>query len=149
MGYCGGNGAEIAASGSAFWYSVATTEGFLSFTDTQTDDKQVHGDESLDAYFVLNADGTIERHAGDGSLINKGEYSFEPIENNEWKVGNLHTSAGTILWPYEINSSGNMPTVFEVMRLSDGKMTLCYPDGGNFDALGTWIEASFWNFKKK
>lgn len=149
MAYCGGNGAELAATGDALWWGVTSVDMFLYQSVYQTNDGQLHGDESFDAYFVLTANGKIERHAGDGSLISEGYYYFEPIENNEWKVGNLHTTAGTILWPYEINSGGNMPTVFEVLRLADGKMTLCYPDGGAFDALGSWIEASYWYFKKK
>ncbi|MBQ0022487.1 MAG: hypothetical protein KBT29_04525 [Prevotellaceae bacterium] len=67
---------------------------------------------------------------------------------NDWKMGDLYTDAGAILWPYEINSNGNMPTKFDLVYLSPSKMALVYPDGGAFDALGGWGEASFWRFKK-
>jgi hypothetical protein len=28
-------------------------------------------------------------------------------------------------------------------------MTLVYPDGGDFGSLGSWGEATFWQFKAK
>ena len=98
---------------------------------------------------TLNVDGTIVRHAGDGSVINSGTFELVPVEGNDWKVADLNTTAGTILWPYEINSGGNMPTTFEVCYLTGSKMCLVYPDGGDFGSLGGWGEASFWHFKAK
>ncbi|MBQ6916492.1 MAG: hypothetical protein IJQ64_01645, partial [Prevotella sp.] len=68
---------------------------------------------------------------------------------NEWKVANMKTTAGTILFPYEINSGGNMPTIFEVVYLTGDKMCLVYPDGGDFGSLGGWGEATYWHFKAK
>ena len=41
---------------------------------------------------------------------------------------------------------GNMPTWFDVVYLTNDKMTLVYPDGGS---QGAWAEASFWHFKAK
>lgn len=114
-----------------------------------TNDGNAHGDESMDAYFTLTPDGSITRHAGDGSVINSGSFSIDETVAGEWKLANLNTTAGTILFPYEINSGGNMPTTFEIVDLSDKKMTLVYPDGGAFDGLGGWGEATFWQFKKK
>ena len=146
MGYSGGNGAEVAISGSSKWWGVTSEDEFMQQL-YHAEGEVAHGDESMDAYFLLFEDGKIERHAGDGSLINSGEYKFEPVTGNDWKVANLHTTAGTILWPYEINSSGNMPTVFEVIYKTDTKMVLVYPDEGKFDELGSWGEATYWYFK--
>jgi hypothetical protein len=42
-----------------------------------------------------------------------------------------------------------MPTTFEVVDMSGSHMTLVYPDGGAFDGLGGWGEATFWQFKAK
>ena len=61
-------------------------------------------------------------------------------------MATLNTTAGTILWPYEINSGGNMPTWFDVVYLTSDKMCLVYPDKGS---QGAWGEASFWHFKAK
>jgi hypothetical protein len=146
MGYCGGAGANAVASGK--WWGVTSEADFLT-QGAHTGSEGFKGDESMDAFMTLNADGTIVRHAGDGSVINSGTYEFVPVVGNEWKVADLNTTAGTILWPYEINSGGNMPTTFEVVDMSGSHMTLVYPDGGAFDGLGGWGEATFWQFKAK
>ena len=101
-----------------------------------TNDGAAHGDESMDAFFSLASDGSIKRYAGNGSLINSGKFEFDTSVANDWKVANLNTTAGTILFPYEINSGGNMPTSFEVVYLTGSKMCLVYPDGGDF----SWTE---------
>ena len=146
MGYCGGPGANAVASGK--WWGVTSEEEFMGQLG-HTNDGNAHGDESMNAYFTLTPDGVITRHAGDGSVINSGSFDIDEKVASEWKLGNLNTTAGTILFPYEINSGGNMPTTFEIVDLSDKKMTLVYPDGGAFDGLGGWGEATFWQFKAK
>ncbi|MBQ6378273.1 MAG: hypothetical protein IJJ56_05705 [Prevotella sp.] len=156
MGYCGGSGEAVALEANGRWWGVTgeneseegAGDGFLQQLQ-HTDDGLAHGDESMDAYFLLFEDGKIERHAGDGKLIKSGTYKFVTITGNEWKVANLETTAGTILFPYEINSGGNMPTIFDVVYKTDNLMTLVYPDNGNFEELGNWEEATFWHFKKK
>ena len=135
MGYCGGAGADVGISGNGQWWGV------VAESETEA--------ESMDAYFTLTPDGVITRHAGDGSVINSGSFSIDETVANEWKVADLHTTAGTILWPYEINSGGNMPEVFEMVYLTGSKMCLVYPDGGDFSTNGGWGEASFWHFKAK
>ena len=57
------------------------------------------------------------------------------------KIGDLVTNA--ILWPYEINSGGNIPGTYEIAYLTSDKLTLVYPDGGS---QGAWGEATFWHF---
>lgn len=148
MGYCGGDGAEVGSTGSAQWWGVTSEEEFMAQLH-HTNDGKAHGDESMDAYFLLFDNGKIERHAGDGTLIKDGVYEFKEVADNKWKVADLLTTAGTILWPYEINSNGNMPTQFEVIYRTDTKMTLVYPDGGEYDNLGNWSEATYWHFKVK
>ena len=148
MGYSGGNGASVATTGSAKWWGVTSEAEFMGQLN-HTHDGQAHGDESMNAYFTLTPDGVITRYAGDGSVINSGTFEIDETVKNEWKVANLNTTAGTILFPYEINSGGNMPTTFEVTNLTGSKMTLVYPDGGDFGSLGNWGEATFWNFKAK
>ena len=143
MGYCGGAGADVGKTGNGYWWGVTTSDEFNGQLQ-HTEDGTNHGDGDLDAYMTLNVDGTIIRHAADGSVISSGTYEFVPVTGNEWKVADMNTTAGTILWPYEINSGGNMPTTFEVCYLTGSQMTLVYPDGGAFGD-----EATYWHFKAK
>ena len=147
MGYCAGPGSDVGINHAGQWWGCIAEEEFAG--QTQHSGGSLHGDESPDAYFTLDAEGNISRYAGNGSLINKGSYSFDVVKGNEWKVANLNTTAGTILWPFEINSGGNTPTTFEVVYLTGNKMCLVYPDGGDFGSLGGWGEATFWHFKAK
>ena len=148
MGYCGGNGADVGISGNGQWWGVTSTDEFNGQLQ-HTEDGTNHGDGDLDAYMTLTPDGVITRHAADGSVINSGSFEIDESVKNDWKAANLNTTAGTILWPYEINSGGNMPTTFEMVYITGDKMTLVYPDGGDFGSLGNWGEASFWHFKAK
>ena len=148
MGYCGGNGAAVGTSGEGQWWGVTSEEEFagqLGHSDTGV----LTGEESMDAYMIFTPDGTITSYGADGAKIRGGSYELELIGGNEWKVANLNTTAGSILWPFEINSGGNKPTTFEVVYLTGDKMTLVYPDGGDFGGLGGWGEATFWHFKAK
>ena len=148
MGYCGGAGSAVGQHGEGQWWGVTSTDEFNGQLG-HTEDGTNHGDGDMNAFMTLGTDGTIKRCAADGSVINSGTYEFVPVAGNDWKVAELNTTAGTILWPYEINSGGNMPTTFEVVYLTGSKMTLVYPDGGDFSTLGSWGEASFWHFKAK
>lgn len=144
MGYLPGTGQSVGTERNGQWWGCITEEDFAG--QTQHSGGSLHGDESPNAYFTLDAEGNISRYAGDGSLLNKGSYSFDVVSGDEWKVATLNTSAGTILWPFEINSDGNMPTWFDVVYLTADKMCLVYPDGGS---QGSWGEATFWHFKAK
>ena len=148
MGYCGGSGADVGTAHNGQWWGVTNEEEFMGQLN-HTNDGAAHGDESMDAFFSLASDGSIKRYAGNGSLINSGKFEFDTSVANEWKVANLKTTAGTILFPYEINSGGNMPTSFEVVYLTGSKMCLVYPDGGDFSSNGSWGEATYWHFKAK
>ena len=149
MGYCGGAGADVGISGNGQWWGVTSEEEFggqLQHSNTG----ELTGEESFDAYMVFNSnDGSLKKYDANGKLLNDGTFSIDNISGNEWKVADLNTSAGAILWPFEINSGGNMPTIFEVVYLTPDKMTLVYPDGGDFSTNGGWGEASFWHFQRK
>ena len=148
MGYCGGAGADVGTSGNGQWWGVTSTDDFNGQLQ-HTHNGANNGDGDLNAYMTFTTDGTVTSHAADGSVINSGTFEFEVVTGNDWKVANLKTTAGSILWPYEINSNGNRPESFEVVYLTGNKMTLVYPDGGDFGGLGNWGEATFWHFKAK
>ena len=145
MGYQPGDGASVGISGNGQWWGCTNEEDFSGQLQ-HSNDGALHGDESMDAYFTLTPDGSITRHAGDGSVINSGLFEIDESVKSDWKVADLKTTAGTILWPFEINSGGNMPEWFEMVYLTNDKMTLVYPDGGE---QGAWGEATFWHFKAK
>lgn len=148
MGYCGGSGADVGTAHNGQWWGVVTEEEFAGQVN-HSNTGALNGDEGPNAYFTLSGEGTIVRHAADGSVINSGTFEIDTSVANDWKVADLKTTAGTILWPFEINSGGNMPTQFEMVYLTGSKMCLVYPDGGDFGGLGNWGEATYWHFKAK
>lgn len=140
------NGADLAFKGGT-WWGVTSEEEFLTQGDHCSDG--FIGDESMDATMVFCEDGTITCYDADGKQIRKGNFKvtdWNPTAESG-KIGTLNTDAGSILWPYEINSGGNKPTWFEIAYLSPSRLVLCYPDKGewNFDGSG-WTEGTFWQF---
>jgi len=151
MGYCGGAGSDVALSGNGQWWGISSDEDADQLLH-HTEDGKLHGDENPNATMVFSLNGTVKCYNANGAEIRSG--SYEVIDYNDsdpsaWRVGYLQTTPGAILFPYEINSGGNMPTKFDLVYLSDDKFCLVYPDGGNFNDLGSWGEATFWHFKAK
>lgn len=147
MGYCGGSGADVGTFGNGYWWGVTTSDEFngqLQHTDTGTN----IGDGDLDATMNF-AEGQVTCYDASGKQIRKGAYEIVPVSDNEWKVADLKTDAGSILWPFEINSGGNKPTIFELVYMTGSQFTLVYPDGGDFGSNGGWGEATYWHFKAK
>ena len=104
------------------------------------------GEESRDAYMTFSADGNIKKYIPDGTCIAEGTYdidtsTFDPY----WKFGDLTTTAGTILFPFQINGSGYKPTSFEIVNFSPERFVLVYATPNT----GGWGEATWWAFKKK
>lgn len=149
MGYCGGAGSNVALDGYGQWWGISADDNSLS---QHTDDGKRHGDESPDATMVFSLNGTVKCYNANGAEIRSGSYEVTDYNDSDpsaWRVGYLQTTPGAILFPYEINSGGKMPTKFDLVYLSDDKLCLVYPDGGNFNDLGNWGEATFWHFKTK
>ncbi|MBQ7426326.1 MAG: hypothetical protein IJV20_03635 [Prevotella sp.] len=146
MGYCGGAGADVGISGNGQWWGVTSTDEFNQQLQHSTDGVN-QGDGDLNAWMTFGNDGFLNAYDASGKNIRTSTYEVELIEGNDWKIGNLKTTA--ILWPYEINSGANIPGIYEIVYLTGDKMTLVYPDGGDFSTNGGWGEASFWHFKAK
>lgn len=138
------NGASFALTGDGKWWGVTSEEEFMGQLN-HTNDGLAHGDESMDATMVFTEDGMIYCYDASGKQIRSGKFeirNYDPTRTSY--CGILHTDAGSILFPYEINSGGNMPTDFEIAYLSPGRMVLVYPDGGAWS--GEWQEATYWQF---
>jgi len=138
------NGEKLALTGDGKWWGVTSEEEFMGQLN-HTNDGKAHGDESMDATMVFTEDGMIYCYDAEGKQIRSGKYevkNYDPTRSSG-AIGILHTEAGSILFPYEINSGGNMPTDFEIAYLTPGRMVLVYPDKG---AWVDWQEATFWQF---
>lgn len=152
MGYCGGAGSDVALYGNGQWWGVDLSADMSNKFNASLGDGTLHGDESVDASMVFNVDGSVKCYDADGNQIRSGGFdilNYDPSDPGAWRVGYLTTTPGAILWPYEVNSGGNKPTKFDIVYLTEDKLCLVYPDGGNFEGLGYWGEATFWHFKAK
>ena len=143
MGYQPGDGASVGTSGNGQWWGVTSSEEFNGQLQ-HTEDNTNHGDGDLNAYMTFGTDGILKAYNAAGEVIRSSAYEFVPVDNSDWKIADLKTTS--ILWPYEINSGGNIPGTYEVVYMTGDKMTLVYPDGGS---QGGWGEASFWHFMAK
>jgi hypothetical protein len=147
MGYLPGDGASVGTTGNGQWWGVTSTEEFNGQLK-HSDDETNHGDGDLDAYMTFSTDGILKAYNAAGEEIRSSAYEFVKVDGSDWKVADLKTTS--ILWPYQINWKDNgfdpIPGTYEVVYMTNDKMTLVYPDGGS---QGGWGEASFWHFKAK
>lgn len=133
---------------SGIWWGCPPEDltGQLGHSDTGV----ATGEESSNAYMVFSEEGIITTYDGAGNQIRKGAFDIKDYNNGEkivvndvpWKVGTLHTDAGTILFPFKINGGGTTPTDFEIVTLTADKLQLVYADAGT----GGWSEATWWAF---
>jgi hypothetical protein len=107
--------------------------------------------------------GTVKSYDASGKEIRSGKYEITNWdakgertqaaingEQAEWAYGTLHTDAGSILFPFQINwktghDGVDKPTDFEIMQLDADHLKLIYvsPD------TPSWSEATWWAFKAK
>ena len=162
MGYAPGDGDSFCQkNGNGIWFSCSPADlvGQLEHSDTGV----ATGEEDPNAYMEFYDDGTLITYSGAGNQIRKGKYSVEGWtgERNHasadgsqanWSYGTFKVSAGSILWPFQINgnkySSPNVkPTEFEIMQLDANHLKLIYPIGAETGTAGSWSEATWWAFK--
>ncbi len=160
LGYAPGDGDSFANDGNGIWWGCppADLTGQLNHSDTGV----ATGEEDPDAYMILDEDGNVKCFAADGVQIRSGKFrvtawdegkrSFASIDGSQaaWSLGTLHTDAGSILFPFQINSHSDdhadkttKPTDFEIMQLDGSHLKLIYPQSGT----GSWQEATWWAFK--
>ncbi len=106
----------------------------------------VAGEEYLASKMVFNEDeASITVFGKDGNELRSGSFSFDMTPNAEhFSIGTLNTSEGAILWPFAINTGGQMPTSFEIGYLGSDAMILIYAAPGT----GAWSECTWWSFGK-
>jgi hypothetical protein len=133
-----------------------TEEQLLKHTGSD----QPTGAGDKDAYMTFDySTSTVSSYSADGSILGSGKYeitswydgnrsqpSKDGVNYEEWALGTMSTDAGSILYPYEINSEGNnLPTEFEIIQLDAEHLKLIYAPEG----IGGWGTATFWFFKAK
>lgn len=142
------DGKNLALNGDGKWWGVTSEEEFMGQLN-HTNDGQAHGDESMDATMVFSEDGTVTCYDAAGKQIRQGKFSvteYDPeYQKSTHKCGILHVDAGSILFPYEINSGGRMPTDFEIAYMSASRLVLTYPDNGDWTST-PGSEGTFWQF---
>lgn len=150
IGYTAGSGDDFADSRAGQWWGVTSTAEFADQQQHRGGDK-VTGDDSTDATMVFSETGLVKCFDANGTEIRSGKFSIENynIENKKvindqaWSVGQLKTTAGSILWPYAINTNGMQPEEFEIVRLTSEQLILTYAAAGT----GSWSEATYWRFR--
>lgn len=154
LGYAAGDGDSFVNSGNGIWWGgapeVLATPDQLKHSDTGV----ATGEEDRGAYMEFYDDGSILTYDAAGNQIRKGSYSVSnytgerdspSIDGSQanWSYGTLTTTAGSILFPFQINGGGNKPTDFEIMQLDANHLKLIYAAPGT----GGWGEATWWAFK--
>ncbi len=159
LGYAPGDGDSFVNDGNGIWWGCppADLTGQLNHSNTGV----ATGEEDPNAYMIFDEDGNVKCYAADGVQIRSGKFSvtawdkgnrsFASADGSQaaWSLGTLHTDAGSILWPFQINSHSEghdattCPTDFEIMQLDGGHLKLIYPQAGT----GSWSEATWWAFK--
>ncbi len=106
----------------------------------------IEGEEYSYSKMVFDdEDGTVTVYGKDGNELRAGSFSLDTTPNpDNFTVGTLETSEGAILWPFAINTGGQMPTSFEVGYLGPDAMILIYAAPGT----GAWSECTWWSFGK-
>ncbi|MGN0281122.1 MAG: hypothetical protein ACI4B3_02340 [Prevotella sp.] len=134
------------------WWGATPEEltGQLQHSDTGV----ATGEENAGAYMEFYDDGNIKTYDAAGNQIRTGKFSVEGFtgERNiasidgvvsNWSYGTLKTSAGAILFPFQINGGGTKPTEFEIVKIDASHLQLIYAAPGT----GSWSEATWWAFK--
>lgn len=154
-GACWGNGGYLAGSQdgtgaiNGAWWGCGTEDGPCAdkFSGQTAHSAYDASEETWnDSKMVFNDDeGTITVFGKDGNQIRQGSYSFDMTPDpDKFTVGTLNTSEGAILWPFQINQGGAMPTEFEIGYLGNDALILIVPAPG----AGAWGECTWWSFGK-
>lgn len=153
-GYAGADGETWSNGISSCWWGLDTRDA--SAIAGQSSQNRGDGDKYQGgAYMTFNEDGSMASFTQSGEQIAVGVFSITNYNTSRnpssdgsqpaWSLGTLNTTAGSILWPYAINTGASTPTAFEIMQLDDNHLKLVYAAPGT----GSWSESTWWAFKKK
>jgi hypothetical protein len=163
LGYSNGVGDDFANNAGGVWWGCAP-ENLVGQLEDHSDTGIATGEEDPNAYMTFNWKmGTVKTYDASGKEIRSGKYEITSWDAKgertqasingdqaEWAYGTLHTDAGSILFPFQINwKTGHdgvaKPTDFEIMQLDADHLKLIYVSPGT----ASWTEATWWAFKAK
>jgi hypothetical protein len=163
VGYSNGVGDGFVNNGDGIWWGCSA-EDLVGQLEDHSDTGVATGEEDSNAYMTFDwKTGTVKSYDASGKEIRSGKYEITNWdakgertqaaingEQAEWAYGTLHTDAGSILFPFQINwktghDGVDKPTDFEIMQLDADHLKLIYvsPD------TPSWTEATWWAFKAK
>jgi hypothetical protein len=163
VGYSNGVGDNFVNNGEGIWWGCSA-EDLVGQLEAHSDTGVATGEEDSNAYMTFDwKTGTVKSYDASGKEIRSGKYEITNWdakgertqaaingEQAEWAYGTLHTDAGSILFPFQINwktdhDGVDKPTDFEIMQLDADHLKLIYvsPD------TPSWTEATWWAFKAK
>lgn len=156
IGYAGGDGSGWENDIVGCWWGCPPAD--LAEQLQHSDTGEVTGEEDPNAYMTFNyKSGKVTTFDANGNQLRQGNFEIQNWGNgfrtiasidgsqSAWALGNLHTDAGSILWPFQINGNGTKPTDFEIVLLDANHLRLVYAAPGT----GSWGEATWWAFKAK
>lgn len=134
--------------------NVYGTAGWLTQDAPAWDVKPL--DELEDRYcslvFDLNGGANVSKVDANGNVMEKGTFSFDmnttkknPDNGSQWSIGQLKLSGVSMLSGHAFYDEKNVVTTFEILRLSDDELVLCY----NTADADAWTDATFWMLRKK
>lgn len=145
-GNCGYQaGDDWSTSNNGQWWGVTSEAEFLEEGKHACGNPYSSDEFKASSYMQFTLDGKINSYNDVGDVLRSGIWSLGKDWVNGCERNVLYTTAGSILFPFAVNSDGYMPTRFEIMHLSDNSLALVYAK----DGTGSWSEATFWRFKKK
>ena len=146
----GTKGEDFGNGTAGIWWGCTPEDltGQLSHSDTGV----ATGEEDSNAYMEFASDGTIKTYDKAGKVIREGKweitYNFGKRDDGNWSLGTLTTTAGSILFPFEINMKKEnkdcTPTEFDILKLSTGELVLACHSKDKESEECTW-----WHFKLK
>lgn len=154
LGYTPGDGESFVNDGNGIWWGASPEVLAQDDQRANAGNAPLNGEENRGAYMEFYDDGNIKTYDAGGNVIRSGKYSVEGWtgernhasvngEQANWSLGTFKTTAGAILFPFQINGGGNMPTEFELMQLDASHLKLIYAAPGT----ASWGEATWWAFK--
>ncbi len=134
--------------------AVYGTNGWLVGDCPAWDIKPVDALEERDysLVFDLNGGPNLSKLDASGKVVEKGTFSFDmtavkknPESGAQWSLGQLKLQGVSVLSGHAFYDPSNTITTFEIIKLDDSQMVLCWNPAGS----DIWTDATFWCFRRK
>jgi hypothetical protein len=126
-------------------YLTEQAPDWTLISQAQTDDP--------DGYMVFDLNGgpNFTKYKADGTVKEKGTFSFDmsstktdPDDNSQWSIGTLTLTGATVLSGHLVGST-DAQYKYDILVLNDNVMILCAAAAGT----AAWDSGTFWLFRAK